>query len=174
MNQRFKFLFYLFKLFIFMVFSIIKRWSKFKPWYYFLPFWDVEYLFFFSDQNIIIMSLHQTYWFQHSSLSRFKFLTPSSKLNLWVYIFNMTFFSLGILLQIDGAPLCFTNFINTWFALKLLLMELPFSICSCSITWYNCFLRLLVTILFSISPHFNSNMNKLLHLNKIFTVSYFV
>jgi hypothetical protein len=85
MNWKFKIISFLFKLSIFMVLSIIRRWSKFVPWYYFLPFWLVE------------------------SLSRFKFLTPLSKLNLWLYIFNLTFFSLGILLQIIGAPLFFTS-----------------------------------------------------------------
>ncbi len=136
---------------------------------------------------------------------RFRFLTPSSKLNLWVCIFNLTFFSLKILLQIISALLCFTNFhfiINNrvclrhyvacrslfypwiflfwlivfllsvtncwsiWFALKLLFMAMQFSICSCSITWFNYLFRLPVIIIFSTSPHNNSNLNKFLHLKQ--------
>jgi hypothetical protein len=42
-------------------------------------------------------------------------------------------------------------------------MVVPFSTCSCSITWFNCLLKFIVTIIFSISPHSNSNLNKLLH-----------
>jgi hypothetical protein len=52
---------------------------------------------------------------------------------------------------------------SIWFALKLLLMVMPFSTYSCTIIWYNCLLKLLITILFSIFPHSNSNLNKLLH-----------
>ncbi len=52
---------------------------------------------------------------------------------------------------------------DTTVALILLLMAVPFSICSCIITKSNCLLKLLVTILFSISPHFNSILNNLLH-----------
>ncbi len=44
MNQRFKILSSLFKLFILMV--LIKRWNKSTPWYYFLLFLHVEILFF--------------------------------------------------------------------------------------------------------------------------------
>jgi hypothetical protein len=52
-----------------------------------------------------------------------------------------------------------------------LLMATSFSSCSCNKTWFNCLLKLLLIILFYISPHFNSNFNKLLHYNKILTVS---
>jgi hypothetical protein len=49
MNRSFKILNPLFKLFILMFSSIIRRWSSFVPWYYFLPFWHVESLFFFMN-----------------------------------------------------------------------------------------------------------------------------
>jgi len=97
MNRRFKILSYLFKLFILLTFLIVRRWSKSIPWYHFLPFWPIESMLFFLNYNIRIMLLHQIYWFQHNFLSRFKFLTPSHKFNLWVYIFNLTFYSPKIL-----------------------------------------------------------------------------
>jgi hypothetical protein len=56
-----------------------------------------------------------------------------------------------------------TNCWSTWFAFKFLLMAMPFSTCSCSITWTNYLFKLLATISFSISPHSNSNPNKLMH-----------
>jgi hypothetical protein len=141
------------------------------------------------------MLLHQIYWFQHNSLSRFRFPTPLYKLNLWVCIFNLTFFSHGVLLQTVGAPLCFTtlHFMrnnrcclrrsmayrslfyprifmfylkNSSRCFKLLIYLICIQIVvngnACNATWSNCLLRLLVTILFSISPHPNSNLNKLL------------
>ncbi len=100
-NLKFKILSFFFKLFI-LIFFLILRWrSRFVSWYYSLPFQLVESLFFSMNSNIKVM-LHQTCWFQHNYLLKFKF-------NMWVYIFNLTFFSLGILLQIVGAFLCFTN-----------------------------------------------------------------
>ncbi len=60
---------FFFKFFIF----IIRRWSRFVPWYYFLPFWHVEFLFFSMNQNIKVMLLYQTCWFQHNFLLRFRF-----------------------------------------------------------------------------------------------------
>ncbi len=117
--------------------------------------------------------------------------------NMWVCIFNITFFFPIILLQIVGATLCFTNlhfmrnnwcclrhyvacksifcpwmflfwlgvtnYWSTLFAFKLLLMVTTFSTCSCSITWSHHLLKLLITILFSISLHYDSNLNKLMH-----------
>jgi hypothetical protein len=56
-----------------------------------------------------------------------------------------------------------TNYQSIWSILKLLLMATPFSTCSCTITWSNHLFKCLVIILFSISPHFNSYWNKLLH-----------
>ncbi len=139
--------------------------------------------------------LHQIYWFQHNSLSRFRFPTPLYKLNLWVCIFNLTFFSHGVLLQTVGAPLCFTTLRfmrnnrcclkrsmaymsffyarifmfylkNSFRCFKLLIYLICIQIVAngnaCNAIWSYCLLRLLVTILFSISPHPNSNLNKLL------------
>jgi hypothetical protein len=31
---------------------IIRKWNIFVPWYYFLPFWHVEFLLFFTNHNI--------------------------------------------------------------------------------------------------------------------------
>jgi hypothetical protein len=58
--------------------------------------------------------------------------------------------------------------------LKLLSMATPFSTYSCTITWSNCLLKLLITIIFSISPHCNYNLNNFLHYNKILTIRYYV
>ncbi len=59
MNWRFKILSYLFKLFIILIVSIIRRWSKSIPWYYFLPFWLIESLLFFLNQSIRVMLLYR-------------------------------------------------------------------------------------------------------------------
>jgi hypothetical protein len=46
----------------------------------------------------------------HNSLSRLIFLIPSCKLNLWVCIFNLTFYSLGVccrlLVCLYASPIC--------------------------------------------------------------------
>ncbi len=128
----------------------------------------------------------------------FRFLTPLSKPNLWVCIFNLMFL-LPIILQLTiGVPLCFTDLHFTknnlcclrrfmacrslfypWmfmFCLKnsyrcfkpliytqIVTNATPFSTCSCNTTWSNCLFKLLVTILFSISPYPNSILFYFLH-----------
>ncbi len=125
MHLKFKILSSLFKFFIFMFFSIVRRWSKFIPWYEFMFFsivrrWSkfipwYEFMFFFMNQNIKVMLLHQTCWFQRYSLLKSKFSTSSFRLILWD-IFNIMFFSPGTSLQILGAPLYFTilHFTNNY------------------------------------------------------------
>ncbi len=54
-------------------------------------------------------------------LLRLKFLILSSKFILWVYIFNLTFFFLKILLKIVVVLMCFTNLHftkNNWYYLR--------------------------------------------------------
>ncbi len=69
----------------------------------------------------------------------------------------------GCFCYVWGTLLDVSNGSSTWFALNLLPMTMPFSSWSNNTTWSNYLFKLVVTILFSIFPHPNSNLNELPH-----------
>jgi len=155
--------------------------------------------------------MHQISWSQHNSLSKFRFRTPLFKLSLWVCIFNLTLFLLGILQYIIGAPLYFISlhfmknnrcclrhyvvcksFFYPWIFLLCLknsskcFKSLIYSICTQIISngnaifhlimYYNLtnyLLKLLVTILFSISHILIETWTNFCIITKFLTFSYF-
>jgi len=127
--------------------------SKFIMWVYIfnLTFFFPRVLLQIIGMPLCFTNLHFTrnYW---CYLRRFvackSFFCP------WMSLFGLRNF-LGV-----------TNYWYIWFTFKLLLMAMPFSTCSCTITLFNCLLKILVTIIFSICTHFNSNLNKLFALKQ--------
>ncbi len=105
-NQRFRILNFLFKLFIFFTILIVRRWSKFVPWYYFLPFWHVESLFFFLNQNISVMLLHSSITFYWSSNSQL--LCPNSTFKSASSIWHSSLleFCNKLLVRLYASPIC--------------------------------------------------------------------
>jgi hypothetical protein len=82
----------------------------------------------------------------------------------WSIMWDVCFFCIHKCLCFDWKR--FLGVTNYWSILstpKFLFMAAPFYTCSCTITWSNYLLKLLITILFSISPCSNSNLNKLMH-----------
>ncbi len=110
MNQRFKILSSLFKLFILMAFLIIKMWSKFVPEHQFFPFWPIESLLFFLNQNFKVMLLHQIYSSSttlcQSSDSRLLCINSTCESTFSIRCSSLLEFCCKLLVRLYASPIC--------------------------------------------------------------------